>query len=1334
MLCNDKKQSIQINQQLRFHFPKVSHPKATMMNAILVFDPTNDLLFVKSNRLFKKRVYKYSRSNGLLSPPAICTTVPHHHHATSSRKMANSKRHKIGTPPTTSSDSSSFSTTSSNSSSSINLDNRKELNFKRFAKLKRHRRQQQPVDKRRARNSLATDIDCNASDDELDGSKYKSKSAQVNDSRRWEDTSKSFIDCLMLMLTPYVASLRLSTNLSSFQDKFKQEDAKTSKESSKTKSMSSASTSNTMQTNDNHLLEPRQQKQEDSDLLAKFMSSINLNHECRNLESSNEYDGTDICDDQNFASISSGRDQQSRVAPEDSVSKLENGDYCEDFAPRKFATSQVPIDCLKDCQIVYCELYDFIFIYMQELELVSSFKMRLLQKRIDIFARLSLLLLGPSLNSIRYHENPDQSNFSPLPIVNQAKILRIAYDVWLDHQFESHFLLEANERLILGKHIRNLTREALKKISIQLRSAALLPTLTTSPATSFTSLADESGSTRSRGQSLAAQFHSNYSSETHMHAILYSGDKLVSQFSCRNSQPLNADDLILILLLLKTFNLHYDNIVSENHDDDNNDDGEGEDFISASSFRVPDYCYRSHYNADRNTQKIKPLAPSSIGSKSVRTTRSNRSLGGSSQSNVTTTNSLPSVKQDHKSTKKSKLPTQFPIFLSTGGKFQERLRVPHMIRFIKLTQGVTLILISEISSISYLCLQLHRVLRICHEFTSRSPQIKLNQLSRINDCVAAIKTYFHNPSLEFKLRAGSSSLGAATRPADLAEEVEGVGGEDDTHCTESGRVNAPTRGVLGSILGKYLSKSKPNVGSQVIAKQQQHQQSGYIHQFKRIENQFSRLSLFNSLSENERRQCCQLICRLDDLISSNLHTYMRQTFSLPVVEHKREALLTCVSSTLRDSIDTFILQPQIEKLNEPWNLEQRQVLDLMDEIKLMARMELSDYLDYLAIKSTCNLTLGAPLTHDMLAIRSFIYVDRSRQEFLASPMRSSGGKSSRDSLLEGDFFSTLSREMDGDGDSTDSEAGSSSSTGNDSHEDDNDDCSSTSPPKSSSDSEKQQQSSDDSTKSSSLSSGRSVICVRDLKPKVESDKKPAIPLARNKTLPRFIDDHSKPKAGSSGSLVMTNSSSAATTTSDLQLSSNLSTAQWTSNEPLPSQLKEGKHFSSLRSELNVGDLDYNRELKHQSVCDTDTLLQMQQKHQLQPRLVDEKLMKGFNCFIYNRLAQGQTSYISSSSSSSSTASDYADSNQRSGPRNLKDDPVDSQEYKQQVDSATGYVYSYFLWFKRQTVRSSNLDTSLKTLPCLVPEVIYSQSLLDSDVMVDDVDANVEQHSPLPRLI
>ena len=1050
--------------------------ESNKMNAVLVFDPSNDLVFAKSNKLFRRKLVKFAARNGLLAASSSSSAASDFASTCSSHSSNSSASFKSGR----------------NRERSQNLTPRARFGHRRHNSLASERANGRP-------------------------------SAAAASSGRTSDTSKSYLDVLMLLLTPYVASLRLTSNLSAYDQLNQQE-------------QQAGAGKLTERASERHL------EAGDTDLLDKFMSSVSLNHECNGAQCAMD-------------STSKESDEQDQ--------------FDHEFSARKFSPIQMPVECLKDCQIVYCELYDFIFIHMQQLELVSSFKMRLLQKRIDVFARLAFVLFGPSLNSMRVQQGDAEGAGRQEPkLVEQSQILRSVYQVWLDHQFEPNFLLEANERLIVSRHIEQLCQQVLQRLLLRLRSARGAP-----------------------AASVLAGAANGDLNETHMHALLYSDTKLIASYSPRNSQPLNKDDLILLVLFLKAYNLQHDNRLplssslaaaeSENGlslaDHDERARSTNQDSLAASRGENPQYCYASNFNTNRQTYEISSTS-------SALTTTSNSAQTG--ERDLRRSNRC---KQRASATRQRetarRLPSQFLVFLSGGGKFKDRLRVPHMLRLVPIARGITLLLLSEIST-SYLCLQINRVLKILFQFNKQSPTIKLGQLARVTDSYCAIKAYFYGENYERLQSKGEEA-------PDYKQRASG-----------SSRPERPsTSSLLGGLFRRYRNLEAP------IDEDEQRPAVGGTQS---LEDR--RLGcVYESLGPDERRRCCQLVCRLEDLVSSNVHTYMRQKLSLPIDEHKREALLSSVCSALRESIDTFVIRPQLAKLNNLCGSYMRQSSAQMDELKLMARQELGDYLEYLAVKSACNVTMGAPIAHDLPALRSFIYVDRSRQELIVSPMRRSEQVMSKEALLEADFFSTIGAHMGAT--SPTNGCRSSDSSGQESSEG--------------------RISSTDSDNERRAQEGGSEFEDSDGSRSEQMEGREAGQRPQGGQGARRSKQGMARALGGLGGLAERRQSSASQrlyggTSCDFLVDSN-----------------DRTRSSSGRS-INTGSSSTTGEPLASSRSDTLPCLASISETQPHQQLVEENLMKGFTCFIYNRLASGQTSFSSNDGT---------------------------------------YVYSYFLWFKRNSVRS-----------------------------------------------
>lgn len=1013
------------------------------MNAILVFDPSNDLLFAKTNRLFSLKILKYAKLNGL---------IPNDYYKTS----RSSKSHLCRPNQQNLCD---WSSSDEKEEQDVygRADNRKNPTRKRPSNTKSNR--------------------------PLSGGR----------SALLEDTEKQYLEILMLLLTPYIASLRLNNSLPRDPPK------KPNRRRRKLKDP----------TGSGRLL-----IEEDSDMLDKFMSSVHTNHECTE-------DGSSSAD------------------------SMEEPEHREEFSSRRnISTVEMPIDCLKDCQIVYCQMFDFIFVYMQQLNCVSSFKMRLLQKRIDLFAKLAMLLFGPALNHLRISRSVKSGPRSPNE-TQQSLVLRQLHETWLEHQFEPEFMLEACERLIVSKHIEQLCERALRRISLQLRQ----------------------------------QHQLRKYQETHQHALLYSSTKLISKFSCRNSQPLDQGDLILILLMLKTFNKHHGNEFTDSNSYNNQDQ---ENLLSdqlLAKLKLTDQiddndfcCYTSNFSTNRNTSEINSSSSSDLMGAILMGRRSSLARRKKSlkqqqhylqqkrkillQNEQLYSANMPTSVQNQK------FSSQQLVFLSND------IRTPHVIRFISLTKGITLILISELAT-SYLCLKFNKILKIINEFNSASAAnnskqlIKLNQLAEVNDSVCAIKSYFYGENYQ--------DVYLDNKLAFQLDELDSSSIDDELKSSQQ----STSTGIFSNLF-KQKPKRQPPTKSQ--------------EQEKAPESVYSKLGVL------DQRQCCRLLCRLEDLVSSNIHTYMRQTFGLTSEEdlHKREALLTSVASTVRDSIETFIIKPQLTKFDgceqetdHELVIDQtglvrsnykRQISELMDEVRLFVRKELSDYLDYLAVKANCNVTMGAPLTHDMKAIRSFIYVDRTNQKLILSPMkRNSSLILDKQALLEGDIsldYNSMREEISGDED------------------DDHDELTNSSSDISVSSSTSALHSEDPK-----LANGNEADLETD-----DQDDRPISGGLRKKTLGR--NSNSRWLMGASADLLVDKRQTGNYHASLFNLSSTKRT-------------QAGTKVSLLSSEICDSSSGLGTNTTPSSLTTSSSG---------QESLIDENLIQGFTCFAYNRLAQGKTSY------------------------------------------------------------------------------------------------------------
>lgn len=1124
------------------------------MNAILVFDPANDLLFVKSDRLFRLKLLRYSRQMGLF------TASP--------------------------SDNNQNNPSSSRQTSDI--------------QTARHHQRPSPRSKQ---------LKCRC--------KCQCKIEKSNKLDKFHDLSKGYLDILMLLLTPYVASLRLSNNLSHWARRGNDEEA---------------------QMKD---LDEKQARNEDKtqDLLGKFMSSINLNHECQQsasiLPDTDKADADDDDDDdrQPF-SVFEATTEEPRTSSQPSVGV------------------KMPLECLEDCQVVFCELNEFMFIYLQELSDVSSFKLRLMQKRIDLFARLSCLLFGQTLNSLarqqiqldedeqrehdddyddgdgddhhhhnHYHHNDDHRNHYKSIKVNQAQILRQAYDCWFEQQFEADFLLEALERLIVGKQIELLVQETLRKISMRLRSLETIKLAR-----------NQSSSSWSFG-------------ETHQHALLFSGNKLVSRFSCLNSPTLTSNDLMLLLILLRTFNKHHDNDLTAKHDttahlDEPNKKG---------------YCfYESNFATNRHTNQIgsslEATAAPTLHARATTTTTVQWCQKG-----CLFCAKLREKRQQVEAQLGAKFPSQFPVFLSLDSKDNKNIRIPHMIRFVALVKGVTLILISEISATSYLAYHLGKVHRLLMEFSlslapladkqnarqhsssnNKLEPLKLNQLAQVNDCVSAIKSYFLGQNFDEISTSATSGDNLTVDDSPDQQQVES------------------SRSLLSNLFGKYFS-SKESATTTTTTTTATNNESNQTRRPTNI--------LFHSLGARQRRMCRHLLRRLNEFASNNVQTYMKQTFNLRVDDHKREALLGSVSGVVRQSLSSFILESQLIKLNQvAW----REFAGLLlDQVKLLAREQLSDYLDYLAVKATCNVTLGAPLTHDMSAIRSFIYVDRQRQQLVVSPLQRSPVRLTMAELTEGDFSRAIAhaqrrrRHQLNRSATLTTSAGDSGAVSEPSDEEDaySSSSSSASPVGGTdhlstfqSHSSSGDESDDDDDDDGDESSGG---------PDKANQDTPATPANKPEHI-RWPQKHSTSwLLGTSHDVLTTNntsSSSMATSSRKSVLNNstsefNLSPGGTGRRAPAGSSLRRSNSSSRVGQAASSAAATSTEQVgpTHEHHKDDEWLArQTHLSSSSAQHLVDENLTKGFTSFIYNRLAAGKTSLKTSDGT---------------------------------------YTLSYFLWFKRNSVRS-----------------------------------------------
>lgn len=928
------------------------------MNAILVFDPSNDLIFSHSNTEFKSCVIKYAKLNRLMRQPRLAP----------------------------------------------------------FSRPARRR-----SEKHFSKESLRGE---SSSDEDQDG---RPQSLRVR-SHELDDDDKKFLEILMLLLTPYAASLRIELN-----------------QRRQTKAECAESDDDL----DAGLGESRSDVRPNGRLLDKFMASINIEQ---------AKGGT------------STRDR----APKDL--RFEN-------TKSKFSSTQIPIECLSSCQVVYCDIDDFLFIYLQHLESLSSFKMRLLQKRIDLFARLALLLCGPALNTLKASStNESEATQADL---NQAQILRLVYQIWLEQQFELNFMLEAYEPLLLSRQVEEICHCSLRRLALFLRKSA-----------------------------------PQYGAEIHMHSLLLAGSKLVHRHSCQNSYNIAHDDLILIFLLAKAFDPGHSVTKVRNS--------------GLSSWFDPAQKNHTGYKRSRKSSD------------------SSHVTGGHNRS--------WSKRRIQRVRKFQNLPSQFLIFLSATRAHNDRdnpIKVPHMIRFLPLantnqdmeSQGsLMLVLLSEIPT-SCLAVQFHRSLRTVHGFMKQPNSLTLNELSSINDCISTLKGYFFSDP-----------------NADMT----------DLNRIEHSVRKSRSSWSISSLFNKYTPSRQSSRES--VHRPESPETSGALNCESEVESYLAEtLGIRANLASDVEQRCSrQLICRMEDLAANNVHSYMRKTFNIPTDQHKREALLTSVAGSLRDAYDLFIIKPLLARLNEPiyesWRCRTN---DQMDEATRLIRNELADCFDYLDVKSTCNLTLGAPLTHDMIALRSFIHLDRSRHSMLVAPMSKDTNKDQSGErltqILEGDIFSLFAT-------TSDSAAP---------HEVERSDIDKIEESTSSNHSSPSPDDLSSRDGDSDTDSSDTVTRLRRSRRKVKIRSRAAVEPATGRLFLATSEDILSPNAITSASSVASEMSSA--------LGTGKSSHRFTSR----SDLKGSSSQSNIEAEMF---LDQN---------DKDL------------RLVNENLVKTFTCFIYNRLANGK---------------------------------------------------------------------------------------------------------------
>lgn len=824
------------------------------MNAILLFDPTNDLIFSQSDLEFRARVTRYAKSNNLIARVSSFRASSYGSKAKSASNAQYYYNKSQELCPSTSDDEDNYADNIYNDGC------------------------------QRARGSTA--------------SIRRASNSSFNDQiRAYEidgDNSKQFLDIIMLLLTPYVASLRIQSSQQQRQHQKQQQqdqlrkqqhsrgsDAEKSYDDSGAETLTAGNTSSSPE-----------QNHERNNLFYKFIDSINIEQERveRHLE-------------------------QSRTMTS---------------SESKFASIQIPVECLSSCQVVYSDIDNFMFVYLQELETVSSSKMRLLQKRIDTFARLALLLCGPALDCLRISptniEHFEQSSncfFSSSQRMNQAKILRNLYQVWLDEQYDFPFLLQAHEPLLLSQQVEDICRSSLRHLAISLRSKS---TEINEP-------------------------------ELHMHSLLFADNKLVERHSCKNGYPLMDDDLITILLLLKAHRRGSDaKLAADRHSS------------KSVSDRKSACVYLSNYQTNRLTNEI---------SSRSRETGPDTSLG------------IDMKARKRKSINKRKvpidllLPDEFLVFLSATKNFHSQvnpIRIPYMIRFVSLNNPpnkhsdpsdqesrLTLALLSEIST-SYLGIQLHRSLKIIHQL-ARGPDRKLclDELAKFNECIVAIRSFF--------------------QPNSTSTDQEQTTSAD----SKQGSLESPSRQFssnwsISSLFKKNHPTETSNPGYQPCESPRTNMNIPKSFRYKEL-----------YMNEEEKRQGKRLVSLMEELAANNVLVYMRQTFNMIYDQNKRDALFSSITNNLRESFKTFVINKEMQRFSKTNTNMNRDISSWQEGSKFRLAIEtfkgdLTDCIDYLEVKPQCNITMGPPITHDMPALLSFVYLDRSQNSMLTSPMKKAESK------------------------------------------------------------------------------------------------------------------------------------------------------------------------------------------------------------------------------------------------------------------------------------------------------------------------------------------------------
>lgn len=149
-------------------------------------------------------------------------------------------------------------------------------------------------------------------------------------------------------------------------------------------------------------------------------------------------------------------------------------------------------------------------------------------------------------------------------------------------------------------------------------------------------------------------------------------------------------------------------------------------------------------------------------------------------------------------------------------------------------------------------------------------------------------------------------------------------------------------------------------------------------------NCLSQIPTIRTFDSNRRQKCESLFTKLDYLMSSIVHQYITQLVGLHCDNPKREALLASIRVSLRDALDIFVIRHQLSLIDPKQSNHNQTQSEQINQAKLNLTSVINNYLDYLAIRSQCNMNLGPPFTHDTHGLISFIYIDRSRNECIIS--------------------------------------------------------------------------------------------------------------------------------------------------------------------------------------------------------------------------------------------------------------------------------------------------------------------------------------------------------------